>query len=410
MKALLFVILSAIFECVSLKCYAQESGEQQRQGWDRAFPIYGDVVSVTREEYTLDDVMGQHVRGDNPLSTVIYTFNRLGDVEEWSRYASNGVLEEKCLYTYSSANQMLDKSLYGESRMLSFKTIYKYDEDGQLTEVTEYNNNAQIVSQENYTYYSDGELEDCVKKESVRYHNGKKSFRVEIIDNEGDVLMVEYVKNGKPHREWSEYTYDEDGCVSEVVSLDDDDNLVRKDVREYNDSKCLTTRLIYNSKGEPSRKYEYKYDSFNNVVEAREYRTAILLPNKLVEYSYDYRSNIVIVDADASGEEPVYLSVEGMPTFEGGDLDAFRAWFARESEILPMAVKKIVESEMAVQFVIEKDGSVSNIEFMQSPHISYEDDVREVLMRSPKWTPGCRGGVAVRVKYFLTMDYLLQCE
>ncbi len=107
-------------------------------------------------------------------------------------------------------------------------------------------------------------------------------------------------------------------------------------------------------------------------------------------------------------EEPVFLKVEVMPSFMGGDLNTFRTWFQGEFKIPAIAAENGIQGTVVMKFVIEKDGSVGNIEFLQSPDKVYEDEARRVLMKSPKWTPGRQRDQLVRVYYILPIVCKLQ--
>jgi len=107
-------------------------------------------------------------------------------------------------------------------------------------------------------------------------------------------------------------------------------------------------------------------------------------------------------------EEAPFLKVEVMPSFMGGDLNTFRAWVAQEFQIPAIAAENGIQGRVVVQFVIEKDGSLSNIEFLQSPDRVYEDEVTRVLKKSPKWNPGRQRDAVVRVRYILPINCTLQ--
>ncbi|MBQ2248224.1 MAG: energy transducer TonB [Tidjanibacter sp.] len=107
-------------------------------------------------------------------------------------------------------------------------------------------------------------------------------------------------------------------------------------------------------------------------------------------------------------EEPAFVKVEVMPSFMGGDLNTFRTWFSGEFKIPAIAAENGIQGKVVMKFVIEKDGSVGGIEFLQSPDKVYEDEARRVLMKSPKWTPGRQRDQVVRVFYILPIDCRLQ--
>ncbi|MBR3931452.1 MAG: TonB family protein [Tidjanibacter sp.] len=135
-----------------------------------------------------------------------------------------------------------------------------------------------------------------------------------------------------------------------------------------------------------------------------------------IETEFDFaeftEEDIVVEEIEVAPEEIVeeaaFIKVEVMPSFMGGDLNTFRMWVAQEFKIPAIAAENGIQGKVVVQFVIEKDGRLSSIEFLQSPDRVYEDEVRRVLMKSPKWTPGRQRDAVVRVRYILPIDCRLQ--
>ncbi len=115
----------------------------------------------------------------------------------------------------------------------------------------------------------------------------------------------------------------------------------------------------------------------------------------------------IVVEEDIV-EEAAFVKVEIMPSFMGGDLNTFRTWFSGEFKIPAVAAENGIQGKVVMKFVIEKDGSIGGIEFLQSPDKVYEDEARRVLMKSPRWTPGRQRDQVVRVFYILPIDCRLQ--
>lgn len=107
-------------------------------------------------------------------------------------------------------------------------------------------------------------------------------------------------------------------------------------------------------------------------------------------------------------EEAPFIKVEVMPSFMGGDINTFRQWVAGEFKIPAIAAENGIQGRLVVKFVIEKDGSLTNIEFLQSPDRVYEDEITRVLKKSPRWIPGRQRDAVVRVQYILPIDCRLQ--
>lgn len=106
-------------------------------------------------------------------------------------------------------------------------------------------------------------------------------------------------------------------------------------------------------------------------------------------------------------EEPPFIVAETMPLFEGGDLLKFRQWLQTQVRYPAEALKQRIEGRVVCSFVIERDGSVSNITALQSPDRLLTNEVRRVLANSPRWTPGMQKGETVRVKYVVPVDFSL---
>lgn len=106
-------------------------------------------------------------------------------------------------------------------------------------------------------------------------------------------------------------------------------------------------------------------------------------------------------------DEP-FLIVEDMPSFQGGDLNTFRNWVMKQIVYPAIAAENGIQGTVLVQFVIEKDGSLSDITVMQSPDRSLSEETTRILKLSPKWKEGRQRNVPVRVKYSMPVVYVLQ--
>ena len=107
-------------------------------------------------------------------------------------------------------------------------------------------------------------------------------------------------------------------------------------------------------------------------------------------------------------EEQPFLKAEFMPQFQGGDLNDFRAWVQKKLIYPAIAQENGVQGKVILTFVIEKDGTLTNIEILATPDPSLADEAIRVLKTSPKWTPGKQRNKPARVKYTLPIDYKIQ--
>ena len=103
-----------------------------------------------------------------------------------------------------------------------------------------------------------------------------------------------------------------------------------------------------------------------------------------------------------------FIKVEKMPTFQGGDLNAYRNWFQSQIQYPAEAAAKNISGRVIFSFVVEKDGSSSDFTVLQTPDKLLADEVERVFKTSPKWEAGTQGGEKVRVKYTVPIVFVVQ--
>ena len=107
-------------------------------------------------------------------------------------------------------------------------------------------------------------------------------------------------------------------------------------------------------------------------------------------------------------EEDVAGELERMPLFQGGDLQSFRKWVMENLKYPREALEDEVEDDIVVTFIVEKDGTLSEIVVEQGLNLALIREVGRVLTLSPKWEPGRLGnGEPVQVRYTLPLIFRL---
>ena len=107
----------------------------------------------------------------------------------------------------------------------------------------------------------------------------------------------------------------------------------------------------------------------------------------------------------ASEDDTPFLVADEMPLFQGKDLNTFRTWVQSQIRYPAEALKRGIEGRVVLSFIVERDGSVSTIELLQSPDRILSEEARRAVSSSPKWTPGRQKGHLVRVRYMLPVDF-----
>jgi TonB family protein len=107
----------------------------------------------------------------------------------------------------------------------------------------------------------------------------------------------------------------------------------------------------------------------------------------------------VITDTTQANHEPVFSVVEQEPEFIGGQ-EKFIQFLADNLKYPPSMMANNLQGKAVVTFVIEKDGSLSNVKALAGPNEDAENEaVRVVTLTSGKWMPGLQNHQYVRVQY-----------
>ena len=100
----------------------------------------------------------------------------------------------------------------------------------------------------------------------------------------------------------------------------------------------------------------------------------------------------------------VFDTVEQMPEYPGG-MQAMIEFLQTNMKYPEDAEKQKVEGRVMVQFVVETDGSISDVHVAKQVFPSLDAEAIRVVQAMPKWTPGKDKGRVVRVKYNLPIVF-----
>ena len=113
-----------------------------------------------------------------------------------------------------------------------------------------------------------------------------------------------------------------------------------------------------------------------------------------------------LLDVATSKEDTVYQIVEQMPQYTGGE-KAMRKYVAENIKYPQEAKDKNISGRVFVGFVIEKDGSVSNVKVVRGIGGGCDEEAARVIKGMPKWKPGKQDGKPVRVNYMMPVFFKL---
>ena len=107
-------------------------------------------------------------------------------------------------------------------------------------------------------------------------------------------------------------------------------------------------------------------------------------------------------------EEVVFVVVETMPEFPGGQQALFK-YLSENVKYPVIAQENGIQGRVICQFVVNKDGSIVDVEVVRSGgDASLDKEAVRVIKSMPKWKPGKQRGKAVRVKYTVPVNFRLQ--
>lgn len=117
--------------------------------------------------------------------------------------------------------------------------------------------------------------------------------------------------------------------------------------------------------------------------------------------------DIVYVEPEKEETEEVVLFPEQQATPVGG----FQAYYAAIGKNLkyPKAAERMgIEGKVFVQFVVDKDGSVTDVQVLKGIGGGCDEEAVRIIKEGPKWNPGKQRGRAVKVRMVIPVVFQLQ--
>ena len=106
------------------------------------------------------------------------------------------------------------------------------------------------------------------------------------------------------------------------------------------------------------------------------------------------------------GEQKVFDVVEQMPSFPGGPSALFE-YLSANVKYPPVAEENGVQGRVICTFIVERDGSITDVRVVKSVDPVLDKEAVRVLKSMPRWIPGKQNNSAVRVKYTTPVTFRL---
>ncbi|HWK57688.1 MAG TPA: TonB family protein [Parapedobacter sp.] len=130
-------------------------------------------------------------------------------------------------------------------------------------------------------------------------------------------------------------------------------------------------------------------------------------PNAEIRIDLPVGEGEIDAEVTESNSNEIFQSVEIDPKPPGG-LPAFMAWIAKNYDYPQAAIEAGVNGQVQVSFVVERDGSLTDIKIVRDLKYGTGEAAVKLLSKAEKWSPGVQNGRPVRVAYTLPIRLNLQ--
>lgn len=106
-------------------------------------------------------------------------------------------------------------------------------------------------------------------------------------------------------------------------------------------------------------------------------------------------------------DDHIFEYLEEMPEFPGGAGEMMK-WLNKNMVYPPIAAENNIQGRVMVSFVVEPDGSISNVNIARGVDPNLDKEAMRVVSKMPKWKPGMQTGKPVRARFTLPVQFRLQ--
>lgn len=204
---------------------------------------------------------------------------------------------------------------------------------------------------------------------------------------QGNTVINFTVKSGKIMNAYAQNELGE-GCDDEVINA----------ISNYDD--------FFGMDGNYSIKVTFKLEGAETNIKNQQVSTTD---------NYADLNNIVITGflpkKEEVSDQSIYnfVSMSSPPNYPGG-VFKFYEYLSKNIKYPTMAADNEIEGNVFVSFVVEKDGSLTDIKVDRRLGYGTDEEALRVLKMSKRWNPGMQNGRPVRVKYNIPIKFSLEAE
>jgi len=106
--------------------------------------------------------------------------------------------------------------------------------------------------------------------------------------------------------------------------------------------------------------------------------------------------------------DQVFIVVEEMPLFKGGNSNTFREWIQKNIRYPDIASENGISGNVFISFAINSKGEVCDVKVLRGIDPSLDKEAVRIISSSPRWTPGKQDGKNVKVQFNFAVRFVLQ--
>ena len=125
------------------------------------------------------------------------------------------------------------------------------------------------------------------------------------------------------------------------------------------------------------------------------------------EANQDDIIEIIQVEEEEEDDDYVFVIVEDPPVFQGGGIETFHNYIQGKLRYPRMAEENSISGTVHVEFVINKEGILSDIKILRGVDSSLDNEVIRALKAAPRWTPGKQRNRPVMVRMSMPVKFTL---
>ena len=113
-----------------------------------------------------------------------------------------------------------------------------------------------------------------------------------------------------------------------------------------------------------------------------------------------------VLDGEGTDDDAIYTYVQEPPVYPGGE-QALKSFLQRNIRYPKLAIDNKIQGKVHVSFVVEKNGTLSNLKVVQGIGAGCDDEALRVVSKMPRWKPGKRQDHEDRFQLMMPVNFIL---